>query len=51
MLQKRDEFYLTQPEPMHSFMLGLGHFILDFDTEITEHWKWKLPKNYILTPS
>ncbi len=46
MLQKLDEFYLIQPEPNRSFMLGLRHFILDFDVEITERWKWKLPFFY-----
>ena len=43
MLSQLDRFYLEQPEPNRSFMLGLRDFILDYDNSITETWKWRLP--------
>jgi hypothetical protein len=46
MLQQTADFYLQQPEPNQSFMLGLRQVILDLDDEMTEHWKWRLPFFY-----
>jgi hypothetical protein len=46
MLQQLDQFYLDQPEPNRSFMLGLRDYILSSDDAFTEHWKWKLPFFY-----
>jgi len=46
MLQQTTDFYLQQPEPNQSFMLGLRQIILGLDEEITELWKWKLPFFY-----
>lgn len=46
MLQKLDAFYLDQPEPNRSYMLGLRGFILNYSPDIMEHWKWKLPFFY-----
>lgn len=46
MLRELDRFYLEQPEPNQSFMLGLRSFILSYSSEMTEEWKWKLPFFY-----
>ena len=46
MLRELDQFYLEQPEPNRSFMLGLRAFFLNYDTAITEAWKYRLPFFY-----
>ncbi len=43
MLHELDNFYLEQPEPNRSFMLGLRSFFLQYDSNISEEWKYKLP--------
>jgi len=46
MLRELDQFYLEQPEPNKSFMLSLRSFFLQYDTEMTEEWKYRLPFFY-----
>lgn len=46
MLRELDNFYLQQPEPNRSFMLGLRTFFLNYDQRISEEWKYKLPFFY-----
>ena len=37
------EFYDALEEPNQSVFLALRRIILDFDSDITEHFKWGLP--------
>ncbi len=46
MLTNLDTFYWEQPEPNQGFMLALRHYILQYDSDITEKWKYKLPFFY-----
>jgi len=43
MLREIDQFFLNQDEPTKSCLLYLREFILDFDDNITEAWKYKMP--------
>jgi len=38
-----DQFYLQKDEPLKSSLLFLRDFILNFDPEITEAWKYGMP--------
>lgn len=42
-LRQIDQFFEAQPEPNRSCMLALRSWIMGFDPEITETWKWRLP--------
>jgi hypothetical protein len=42
-LREIDEFFLQKDEPVKSYLLFLRKFILDFDGNITEAWKYKMP--------
>jgi hypothetical protein len=46
MLRELDNFYLEQPEPNRSFMLGLRNYFLNYNSEISEEWKYKIPFFY-----
>lgn len=46
MLRELDNFYLEQPEPNRSFMLGLRAVFLNYDPRISEEWKYRLPFFY-----
>lgn len=41
-----DHFFLSQEEPLKGSFLALRSIILNWDSEITEHWKYKLPFYY-----
>jgi len=43
MLSELEFFYEKQPEPAKSCFLVLRSIILDFDPELKEMWKYKLP--------
>lgn len=43
MLREIDNFFLTKEEPVKSSLLFLREFILAFDTNMTEAWKYKMP--------
>ena len=46
MLREIDEHFLNQPEPIKSCLLYLRDFILDYDTNIEEAWRYKMPFYY-----
>ena len=43
MLREIDQFFLNQPEPAKSCLMFLRQFLLDFDKNITEACKYKMP--------
>src|ERR1700760_4948630 len=43
MLREIDQFFLNQPEPAKSCLMFLRQFLLDFDKNITEAWKYRMP--------
>ena len=43
MLREIDTFFLEKPEPVKSCLLFLREFILAYDKNITEAWKYKMP--------
>jgi len=43
MLRDIDNYYLQKDEPVKSCLLFLRRHILDFDPNITESWKYKMP--------
>jgi hypothetical protein len=43
MLREIDEYYLQKEEPVKSILLFLREYILKFDQNITEAWKYKMP--------
>ena len=43
MLNELNNFYDKLTEPNQSCFLALRKIIMDFDSEITEEWKYKLP--------
>ena len=43
---KLDHFFLEQSEPLQGAFLALRTLILNWDTQISEHWKYKLPFYY-----
>lgn len=46
MLNYLDNFFLNQQEPNKSCFMALRKIILKFDSQITEHWKYKVPFYY-----
>jgi len=46
MLNAINNYYLQQEEPLKSFLLALRKIILDFDSDITEEWKYGMPFFY-----
>lgn len=43
MLTELDTYYISKEEPTKSCLLALRHYILDFDTSMTETWTHKMP--------
>lgn len=43
MLRDIDCFFLNQDEPQKSCLIFLRNFILNFDTNVTEAWKYRMP--------
>jgi hypothetical protein len=43
MLRDIDNFFLNQPEPLKSSLIFLRKHILDFNTNLTEAWKYRMP--------
>jgi Domain of unknown function (DU1801) len=43
MLREIDNFYLQKEEPLKSCLFALRAFILIYDKNITEAWKYKMP--------
>jgi len=46
MLNAIDNFYLQKKEPEKSCLLALRKIILDFDSKISEEWKYGMPFFY-----
>lgn len=46
MLNSIENYYLEQTEPTKGCLLALRKIILDFDSEITEEWKYSMPFFY-----
>jgi len=42
-MREIDQFFLSKDEPVKSCLLFLREFILDYDKNITEAWKYKMP--------
>lgn len=45
-MNELEKFYDSLDEPNQSCFLFLKQFILNFDSAMSEHWKWKLPFFY-----
>ena len=43
MLRDIDNYYLEKEEPVKSCLLFLRQHILDFDDNVTEAWKYRMP--------
>jgi hypothetical protein len=43
MLREIDNYFLQKDEPLKSCLLFLREFILGYDENITEAWKYKMP--------
>jgi len=46
MLHPIENYFEQLEEPVKSSFLSLRKIILDFDKEITEHWKYRIPFYY-----
>ncbi len=38
-----DNYFLQQPEPTRSYLLTLREYILAFDADISEAWRYRMP--------
>ena len=43
MTREIDDYFLRKEEPVRSYLLALREYILRFDANITEAWKYKMP--------
>jgi len=43
MIREIDNFYLTKEEPVKSCLMALREIILQYNENITETWKYKMP--------
>src|ERR1700761_4197945 len=43
MLREIDNFFLQKDEPVKSYLFVMREFIVAFDKNITEAWKYKMP--------
>jgi len=43
MLREIDNFYIQKAEPAKSYLQAMRHFILKYNNNITEAWKYKMP--------
>jgi hypothetical protein len=46
MLREIDQFFWEKPEPVKGCMEALRRFILSFNADITEAWKYSMPFYY-----
>ena len=46
MLNAIENYYLDQKEPVKGCLLALRKIVLDFDSEISEEWKYSMPFFY-----
>ncbi len=47
MLNDLNKFFLNQDEPNKSCFMALRKIILDYNHNITEHWRYKVPFYYL----
>jgi hypothetical protein len=45
-MREIDQFFLSKNEPVKGCLIFLQEFILDYDKNITEAWKYKMPFYY-----
>jgi hypothetical protein len=43
MLREIDQYFLEKEEPVKSYLLALREYLLHFDPQVTEAWKYKMP--------
>jgi hypothetical protein len=43
MLREIDHYFMSREEPLRSALLALRQQIMEYDAEITEAWKYKMP--------
>lgn len=43
MTREIDNYFLQQPEPNRSYLLAMREYILVFNDNITETWKYRMP--------
>jgi hypothetical protein len=43
MIRDMDNYFLQQPEPLKSYLLALRKLILDYDVNLSEAWKYRMP--------
>ena len=43
MIREIDNYFLQQSEPTRSYLLALREYIVSFDPDIAEAWKWRMP--------
>jgi hypothetical protein len=43
MIREIDHYFLQKDEPVKSYLLALREYVLAYDQNITEAWKYKMP--------
>jgi hypothetical protein len=43
MIREIDNYFLEKNEPIKSYLLALRELILEYDSDITEAWKYRMP--------
>ena len=43
MSREIDNYFLQKDEPLRSYLLALREYILQYDEDITEAWKYRMP--------
>jgi hypothetical protein len=43
MVREIDNYFLQKDEPVKSYLLALRDYILQYDSNITEAWKYRMP--------
>lgn len=43
MTREIDNYFLQQQEPTRSYLLALREYIISFDSDIAEAWKYRMP--------
>lgn len=42
-MREIDHYFLQKDEPIKSYLLALREYILSYDTDISEAWKYRMP--------
>jgi hypothetical protein len=43
MIREIDHYFLQKDEPVRSYLLALREYLLSYDKNVTEAWKYKMP--------